>query len=194
MGDRRGGCQAGIIPRDNAEVVSSGRAVGPDKVIRGAGEGAQDQRAKPRTVPPVPRPSRNGHLVTVMDLPKGEVTSLAPAEDARTVYVAYTDRIARADLATRHVDRLIGKQKTLSGFARLRWHKGSLVGARVEEGKQQIVQLRLSPNGLSVASTRLLDGSDAAATSIAALDLLEDDFFYLMPGEPQASIRRIRLK
>lgn len=140
------------------------------------------------------RPSRNGHLVTVMDLPKGEVTSLAPAEDARTVYVAYTDRIARADLATRHVDRLIGKQTALSGFARLRWHKGSLVGARVVQGKQQIVQLRLSPNGLSVASTRLLDGSDAPATSIAALDLLEDDFFYLVPGEPQASIRRIRLK
>ena len=116
-----------------------------------------------------------------------------PVWGGRTVYVAYADHMARVDLSTKHVDRVSGHTPAVSGFTRVRWHKGSLVGAQVADGKPRIVQLRLR-NGVNVASVRILDGSDAASTSLAALDLLEDNFFYLVPGDPQASIRRIRLK
>jgi hypothetical protein len=144
--------------------------------------------------PRILRPTNRGRLSTVMDLPRGEVTSLAPTDDGRTVYVAYDDRIARADLVTRHVERVSGEEEALSGFGRLRWHKGSLVGAQVSDGTQQIVQLTLSRNGRAVVSSRVLDNTEAPATSLASLDVLENDFFYLVPGEPQATIRRIRLK
>jgi hypothetical protein len=144
--------------------------------------------------PRILRPAKNGRLSTVMDLPKGDAISLAPTDDGRTVYVAYEDRIARADLVTRHVERVAEDEGALSGFGRLRWHKGSLVGALVSDGTQQIVQLTLSRNGRAVVSSRVLDSTEAPATSLASLDVLENDFFYLVPGEPQATIRRIRLK
>ena len=140
------------------------------------------------------RPAKNGRLAAVMDLPKGEARSLAPANDGRTVYVAYTNHIARVDLSTKHVDAVVGEREALSGFTRIRWHKGSLVGAQEADRQRRIVQLRLARNGAAVASVRILDGSDASSASLASLDVLEDDFFYLVPGEPQASIRRIRLK
>lgn len=142
------------------------------------------------------RPGRNGKatLVDVMALPAGTVTSLAPADDGRTVYVAYADHVARVDLGTRHVDRVSGEARDLADLSRLRWHKGSLVGAQVSDGKQRILHLRLNRAGNRVLSARTLDDARAPASAVAALDLLEDDFFYLVPGEPQASIRRIRLK
>lgn len=141
------------------------------------------------------RPARTGrHLVELMKLPDGAVTSLAPAGDGRTVYVAYEDHVARVDLGTHHVDRVAGKPEALAGFTRFRWHKGTLVGAQSRKRKQQIVQLRLGSNGASVVSRRMLDDSEAPSTPLAAVDVLEDDFFYLVPGEAQASIRRIRLR
>lgn len=141
------------------------------------------------------RPARNGpHLREVMGLPAGEVTSLAPADDGRTVYVAYADHLARIDLSTQHVERVQGDAAAASGFTRVRFHKGSLVGSQVADGWQRIVQLRLGRNGGRIVSTTVLDGSDAPASPFAAMDVLENDFFYLVPGEPQTSIRRIRLK
>jgi len=141
------------------------------------------------------RPAKSGRkLVTVMDLPAGEVASLAPADDGRTVYVAYADHVVRVDLGTHHVGRVIGRHADLSGLMRFRWHDGSLVGAQAAGGTQRIVQLRLMRNGARVASSRTLDGSDVPSTSLTAVDVLEDDFFYLVPGQPQATIRRIRLK
>jgi hypothetical protein len=129
-----------------------------------------------------------------MDLPPGDVTSLAPADDGRTIYVAYADRVARVDLVTQHLDRLAADGADLANFSRLRWHKGSLVGAQVADAKQRIVQLRLNRSGNRVLSTRTLDDSQAPPSAVAAMDLLDDDFFYLVPGEPQTTIRRIRLK
>lgn len=141
------------------------------------------------------RPARKRQaLVQVMTLPPGEVTSLAPADDGRTVYVAYADHIARIDVRTQQIHRVAGKGLDAAGFTRVRWHKGSLIGAQARDGGQRIVQLRLAVNGRSVISARMLDASEAPATTLAALDVLDDDFFYLVAGAPQASIRRIRLK
>jgi hypothetical protein len=141
------------------------------------------------------RPAKAGRgLVEVMDLPQGPVRSLAPADDGRTVYIAYEDHLVRVDLGTRHVEHVAGTPEALAGFTRFRWYKGSLVGVQTREGQQQIVQLRLARSGGRVVSRRVLDDSDGPSAPLAALDVLQDDFFYLVPGEAQASIRRIRLR
>ncbi len=160
-------------------------AIGPGNgvlVLDGAGPGLM-------------RPEKDGHtLARVMDLPAGTVTSLAPSDDGRTVYVAYGDRIARVDLPTRHVDRVIGGHAALEGFARLRWHKSALIGVQAADGRQRIVQLRLSREGSKVTSTRVLDVPETTVNVSAAIDLLQDEFYYLIPGASEAAIRRIRLK
>jgi hypothetical protein len=147
--------------------------------------------AGPRLV----RPLKDGRsLARVMTLPAGEATSLAPADDGRTVYIAYADRVARADLITHHVDHVVNHGTDLSGFTRLRWHKGSLVGVQTGNGSQRIVQIQLSPDGWNVKSARRLDRSEAPAGNPVAVDILQNEFYYLVPGATEATIRRIRLK
>ncbi len=145
---------------------------------------------RPRLV----RPSRDGKTLTpVIDLPAGDVTSLAP-DDNRVVYVAYDDRLERVDLSGLRVERVVGEASALSGFERLRWHKGSLVGVQKSGGHRRVVQLRLSRGGTAVKSARVLDEAESTTDVSAAVDLLEDEFYYLVAAGRDAAIRRIRLK
>jgi hypothetical protein len=135
-----------------------------------------------------------GSLTRVLDLPAGTVTSLAPADDGRMVYIAYTDRLLRVDLVSRSVSRLIGNAETnLAAFERIRWHRGSLAGVQASDGRRRLVQLRLNRSGTTVVGSDALDDLQADAGPIA-LDLVDRELYYLVPGASEAVIRRIRLK
>ncbi|MBI2223295.1 MAG: hypothetical protein HYU53_19060 [Acidobacteria bacterium] len=141
------------------------------------------------------RSSRKGDsLARALDLPPGRVTSLAAADQGRAVYVAYEDRLVRIDLASRSTARVVPVNGTeLGGFARIRFHRGTIAGAQHEAGGGTSVrQLRFSRTGITVTSSELLDRVNANGS--VPLDLLGGELYYLVPGVPDAVIRRIRLK
>jgi hypothetical protein len=110
------------------------------------------------------------------------------------VYIAYTDRLLRVDLVSRSVSRLIGNAETnLAAFERIRWHRGSLAGVQASDGRRRLVQLRLNRSGTTVVGSDALDDLQADAGPIA-LDLVDRELYYLVPGASEAVIRRIRLK
>jgi hypothetical protein len=175
-------------------VYSPAPALGPSRLVdvavtRSAGVLALDAEG-PRLL----RPGSDGQsLVHATDLPPGPVTSLAPA-DAGKVYVAYDDRLVRVDVSTGASAAVTAAARIdLSGFRRLRWHGGTLVGLRNAGGNAHLLRLRLAVNGGRVTSVETLD-SIASTDAPLALDVLDNEVYYLVPGTPEAVIRRIALK
>lgn len=141
------------------------------------------------------RPSEGENsLAVAMDLPAGKVASLAATDDGRAAYVAYDDRLMRVELAGRSTARVVPPNGTnLGGFVRIRWRRGALAGIQREAGGASALrQLRFGRTGATVTGSDLLDlfETDGAIP----LDLLENELYYLVPGPPDAVIRRIRLK
>jgi hypothetical protein len=142
------------------------------------------------------RPSEGGDaLVRVMDLPAGTVASLAASDDGRAVYVAYEDRLMRIDPAARSASRVIPLNGTeLGGFVRIRWRRGTLAAVqRGPDGVTSLRQVRFGRTGAAAVASELLEVVGASDGDVP-LDVLDDELYYLVPGAPDAVIRRIRLK
>jgi hypothetical protein len=177
------------------DVFSPEPELGPSRFVDVAVGGGNGVLVLDAEGPRLLRPPNGGKsLAKVIDLPAGEVTSLAPAGDGRHVFVAYSDGLVRVDLTGRTATPVaVNGRIDLSGFTRLRWHRGTLVGLREADGSVHLVRLRLVRGNGTVSRAETLDSIRSASAALA-LDVLHDELYYLVPGTPEAVIRRIQLK
>src|SRR5262245_31696885 len=137
--------------------------------------------------------AKASELEVAATLPDERPTSIAPASD-NLVYIANEAGIAVVDLAARKVTPLkAGSRVDLARVARLRWHKGSLVGIQQVEGGYRAVRFALDRTGDRVASVQVLDASlPAVAPTSAAIS--GGVLYYLAAGDgTEMIIRKIAL-
>lgn len=147
--------------------------------------------AKPRIFTVAPA----GTLQILMSLPAGSPSSIAPANGGRGAYVAYSDRLVRVDLQQRTVTPVTTAEGgTIEGLQRIRWHRDSLVGVQSKgDGIDRVVRLPIE-RGAHVATLQVLDEWRTSSTGGASASLIGDDFYYLVPGDSESVIRRVRLR
>ena len=104
------------------------------------------------------------------------------------------DGISVVDLAARTVTRLKPASRVdIRRIARLRWHKGSLVGIQQADGAYRAVRFALDRTGHRVASAQILDTPlpPVAPTSAA---ISGGVLYYLAAGDgTEMIIRKIAL-
>ena len=134
-------------------------------------------------------------LTVACELPAGSVASLAPGAPG-IVYVAYGDKLVRADLRARTAAKVhAAGGSEIPGLRRIRWHEGSLIALqRIDGGGTRMVRLRLARAGTRVGAIETLQPAQQDGGTAAALDLLGDSLFYLVSGPDGSAIRRIDLK
>jgi hypothetical protein len=147
--------------------------------------------AKPRIFAIAP----TGPLHVTIPLPEGSPVSIAPVSGGRTVYVAYADRLVRVDMKQRTVAPVKDAQgRLIGGLQRIRWHGDSLVGVQsVGDGMRRIVQLHLK-RGAHAPQPEVLDQWREPSGGVASASLIGEDFYYLVPGDGESVIRRVRLR
>jgi hypothetical protein len=132
-------------------------------------------------------------LEVAATLPDDRFVSIAPASE-NLAYVANEEGISVVDLATRKVTPLkAGSRIDLARVARLRWHKGSLVGIQQADGAYRAVRFALDRTGHRVTSAQILDAAlPAVAPTSAAIS--GGILYYLAAGEgTEMIIRKITL-
>lgn len=141
----------------------------------------------------------NGTMETIVDLAKGEVSSLAPSADGRAVYVAYRDRLVRADVRTRKVARVGAGKADLTGLERIRWHRGALVAIQAgrASSSRRIVRIRLAGGGARVRAVDALSDMTDDGSRLLAMDIVDDELYYLVTPaseRDEAVIRSVPLR
>jgi len=128
-------------------------------------------------------------------LPDQHVTSVAPATND-AVYVAHDGGILIVDLASHAVTPLkTASRVDVSGIARLRWHKGSLVAVqRTGNGSYRAVRILLDRAGRTATGVEELDASlptiDPTAATVSGGVL-----YYLAAGDGgEMIVRRVTLQ
>ena len=132
-------------------------------------------------------------LEVAATLPDQRFTSIAPASE-NLAYVANEEGISVVDLATRKVTPLkAGSRIDLARVARLRWHKGSLVGIQQADGAYRAVRFAVDRTGHRVTSAQILDAPlPAVAPTSAAIS--GGVLYYLAAGDgTEMIIRKIAL-
>jgi hypothetical protein len=132
-------------------------------------------------------------LEVAATLPDERFVSIAPASE-NLAYVANEEGISVVDLATRKVTPLkAGSRIDLARVARLRWHKGSLVGIQQADGAYRAVRFALDRTGQRVTGAQILDAPlPAVAPTSAAIS--GGVLYYLAAGEgTEMIIRKITL-
>jgi hypothetical protein len=128
-------------------------------------------------------------------LPEPQAASLAPAS-ADQVYVASQDGVLLVDVASRAVTALkAAKGLDLTGIARIRWYKGSLIAVqKAEGGAYRAIRIALARNGRAAASIDVLDPSLATADPTAAT-VSAGMLYYLAAGDgAEMIVRKVTLK
>jgi len=132
-------------------------------------------------------------LEVAATLPDERFLSIAPASE-NLAYVANEKGISVVDLETRKVTPLkAGSRIDLARVARLRWHKGALVGIQQADGAYRAVRFALDRTGHRVASAQILDTPlpPVAPTSAA---ISGGVLYYLAAGDgTEMIIRKIAL-
>lgn len=115
-----------------------------------------------------------GRFVTIATLEVDGLASLAASDD-HFAYVAHAAGIARVDLATgRSQPVQADEETTLSGFARIRWAKGALVGIqRHSDGRLALMRARTSRRGVKIdeISEPAVTIADPSAVTFSGSDL-----------------------
>lgn len=100
--------------------------------------------------------------------------------DARTLYVAFVEGIARIDRATRQLMRLRPPRRTSTAqLDGLYWHRGALVGVQNQRGLEQIVRYDLTPDGRSILRARVLERGDSLLRRPTTGAIVGTQFYYI---------------
>jgi hypothetical protein len=134
-------------------------------------------------------------LELAVTLPDQHATSLAPgANDA--VYVAHDGGILLVDLASRAVTPLgTAAGVDVSGIARLRWHKGSLIAVQqTGPGTYRAIRIALGRSGRTATASHVLDASLETADPTAAT-VSGGVLYYLASGDGgEMIVRKVTLQ
>lgn len=140
-------------------------------------------------------PAKAEALELAAVLPDQRTTSVAPDGDG-TVYVAHDGGILLVDLAAHAVTPLkTAAGVDVSSIARLRWHKGSLVGVQ-QAGKDsyRAVRILLDRAGRTATRIQMLDAS-LPTTDPTAATISGGVLYYLATGEGgEMIVRRVTLQ
>ena len=140
-------------------------------------------------------PAKAQALELVAVLPDQHTTSVAPDANG-TVYVAHDGGILLVDLASHAVTPLkTAAGVDVTGIARLRWHKGSLVGLQqTGKGSYGAVRIRLDRAGRRATGVQLLDAS-LPTTDPTAATISGGVLYYLAAGDGgEMIVRRVTLQ
>lgn len=100
--------------------------------------------------------------------------------DARTLYVAFVEGIARIDRATRQLVGLRPPRRTSTAqLDGLYWHRGALVGVQNQRGLEQIVRYDLTPDGRSILRARVLERGDSLLRRPTTGAIVGTQFYYI---------------
>ncbi len=134
-------------------------------------------------------------LELALTLPDDRPSSIAPA-GAGAAYVAHATGIWRVDVASRSVaDVRPAKGVDVSGIARLRWHKGTLIAVqRTAGGGYAAVRIGLDGRGHTATAVHPLEaslsGDDPTAATVSGGAL-----YYLAPADASGmTVRKVLLK
>jgi hypothetical protein len=134
-------------------------------------------------------------LELAVTLPNQAATSIAPAAEA-VVYVADADGISRVDLSSQAVTQVkSAKGVVLSGIARLRWHRGSLIAIQRSANETfRAVKIALDRQGLSATGSEVLDASLSTADPTAATIAGGVLYYLASADDPQMAVRKVMLR
>jgi DNA-binding beta-propeller fold protein YncE len=105
---------------------------------------------------------------------------IALADDDRSLYIADALGVVRYDAATQEsADVSPGPHTTLSGIDGLYWHRGSLVAVQNGIGSPRVAAFKLSPDGLRVAKTTVLE-SRTTLTRLPTTGAIRGSDFYFI--------------
>ena len=128
-------------------------------------------------------------------LPDQHVTSVAPGAND-LVYVAHDGGILVVDLAAHAVTPLgTAAGVDVSGIARLRWHKGSLIAVQqTGTGTYRAIRIALGRSGRTATSNHVLDRS-LTTTDPTAATVSGGVLYYLAAGDSgEMIVRKVTLQ
>jgi len=136
---------------------------------------------------------KSSDLEVVASLPDERPLSIAPAGD-NLAYVSTDAGIAVVDLVARTVTPVKSASRVnLAHVARLRWHKGSLIGIQQADGSYRVVRFTLDRAGRRVTAERILDAPLPSVAPTSAT-IAGGVLYYLASGEgSEMIIRKITL-
>ncbi len=120
-------------------------------------------------------------IETLVQLPVGRATSLAPAASDGVWFVAHEAGLSRVDLPSRGVTALGSpKDVSLAAFERIRAYRDGLVGIQADaDGVRRIVQLALNGSRRSVRTARTFDTRIEASAGPAFLAVSGDELSFV---------------
>lgn len=128
-------------------------------------------------------------------LPDQHATSVAPGAND-VVYVAHDGGLLLVDLASRAVTPVsTAAGVDVSGIARLRWHKGSLIAVqKTGTGTYRAMRIALGRSGRSATRAHVLDAS-LATTDPTAATVSGGVLYYLAAGDgAEMIVRKVTLQ
>jgi hypothetical protein len=134
-------------------------------------------------------------LELAVTLPDQHATSIAPGAND-VVYVAHDGGILLVDLASRAVTPVsTAAGVDVSGIARLRWHKGSLIAVqKTGTGTYRAMRIALGRSGRSATRAHVLDAS-LATTDPTAATVSGGVLYYLAAGDgAEMIVRKVTLQ
>jgi hypothetical protein len=176
-----------ILKKFSAAPATTGRlvdvAVGSDGAVTAVQEDGRILRLS----------SGGASLAVAARVSDSEFSSVATSSDG-AVYVSRKDGVLRFRPSP-SVFLKTASGVDLSGLARIRWSRGSLVGLQSGgNGTYRVVRIRLSRDGRSATGVEVLDAS-VRTPNPAAATMAGDVFYYLAEtGGSELAIRRVMIK
>jgi hypothetical protein len=133
-------------------------------------------------------------LELAANLADGRPSSVAPVSDA-VVYVAHDGGLTRVDLGSRVLTEVkAAAPADLSGLARIRWHRGSLIAIQRAGEGYRAIRIALDRAGRRATGIDVLDGS-LSTTDPTAATVSGGVLYYLASGEgSEMIVRRVSLR
>ena len=109
---------------------------------------------------------------------------IALAENDEELFIADDLGVVRVDLSSgTSADVNPGPRSTLAGIDGLYWHKGSLVAVQNGIGAPRVATFRLSPDGLRVTQTKVLESRSALSILPTTGAIKGNDFYFIVNSQ-----------
>jgi len=124
-----------------------------------------------------------------------DATSVAPANDDRTAFVAHGAGISRIDLRARTSSPLaVPNGISLQRLERIRWQDNALVAIQHDEdGGRRILRLGLNARGTAIAQVTRLEATPPPG-KLLFVTIADDELLYIVSEEQDSVAYRVPLK